>query len=58
MAMIIAKNEALLKKIKSLIDQNAINMNVADMLMGAFSYTDLISDDEIKLFTGARAKED
>lgn len=50
MAMIIAKNEALLKKIKSLIDQNAINMNVADMLMGAFSYTDLISDDEIKLF--------
>ena len=46
--MIIAKNEGLTKKIKTVIDQNAINMNVADMLMGAFSYTDLISNDEIK----------
>ena len=50
MAMIIAKNEALINKIKALIDQNAINMNVADMLMGAFSYTDLINSDEVKQF--------
>lgn len=48
--MIIAKNEVLAKKIKTIIDQNVINMNVADMLMGAFSYTDLISNDEIKQF--------
>ena len=48
--MIIAKNEDLIKKIKAIIDQNAINMNVADMLMGAFSYTDLFDKEEIKQF--------
>lgn len=48
--MIVTKNEALKKKIKAIIDQNAINMNVADMLMGAFSYTDLIDSNEIKQF--------
>ena len=48
--MIISQNKALIKSIQSIIDQNAINMNVADMLMGAFSYVDLINSEEVKQY--------
>ena len=48
--MVISQKSSLTKQIKSLIDQNAINMNVADMLMGAFSYTDLVDPSEIKQY--------
>ena len=37
-------------KVKEVIDVNAINMNIADMLMAVFSYTDLINPDEIKQY--------
>ena len=37
-------------KVKEIIDTNAINMNIADMLMAVFSYTDLINPDEIKQY--------
>ena len=48
--MIIEKNPSLLNKIKSAIDTNAINMNVADMLMAAFNYVDLIDEQEVKQY--------
>ena len=35
-------------KVKSIIDVNAINMNIADMLNAAFNYTDIINADEVK----------
>lgn len=37
-------------KVKEVIDVNAINMNIADMLMAVFSYTDLINPEEIKQY--------
>ena len=37
-------------KVKQIIDTNAINMNIADMLMSAFSYTDIINPDEVKQY--------
>ena len=37
-------------KVLEVIDTNAINMNIADMLMAVFSYTDLINPDEIKQY--------
>ena len=37
-------------KVLEVIDTNAINMNIADMLMAVFSYTDLISPEEIKQY--------
>ena len=37
-------------KVKEIIDTNAINMNIADMLMAAFSYTDIINPDEVKQY--------
>ena len=48
--MIINKNSSLINSVKSIIDQNNINMNVADMLMEAFNYTDLINSEEVKQF--------
>lgn len=48
--MIINKNSSLINFVKSIIDQNNINMNVADMLMEAFNYTDLINSEEVKQF--------
>ena len=52
--MKIAKNPVLLQKINDLIALNNININVADMLNLAFSYTDIISvdspvDEQIKI---------
>ena len=44
-------NEKILKKeIENLIDINAININVADMLMTAFSYTDIFDPNDIKQY--------
>ena len=37
-------------KVKSIIDVNAVNMNIADMLNAAFNYTDIINPDEIKQY--------
>ena len=37
-------------KVKSIIDINAINMNIADMLNAAFNYTDIINTDEVKQY--------
>ena len=48
--MIINENKTLLEKIQSLIDINNININIADMLMTAFSYVDIFNPDEIKQY--------
>ena len=37
-------------EIQKLIDTNNINMNIADMLMSAFMYTDIINPDEVKQY--------
>ena len=50
LTMIIKDNPALRKELQAIIDINAINMNVADMLMTAFSYVDIINPDEIKQY--------
>ena len=36
------------KRIEALISNNNININVADLLVNAFSYTDIFDVDEIK----------
>lgn len=43
-------DESIKSKVLDVIDTNAINMNIADMLMAVFSYTDLINPDEIKQY--------
>ena len=48
--MIIKNDKQLLERIKQIIAINATNMNVADMLMTAFSYTDIIDPNEIKQY--------
>ena len=48
--MIIDKNPSLLKEIQNIIDINNINMNVADMLMNVFSYTDIIDPNEVNQY--------
>ena len=45
--MKISNNSELQEAIKTLININNININVADMLNLAFSYTDLMSKDEM-----------
>ena len=37
-------------EIQKLIDTNNINMNIADMLMSTFMYTDVINPDEVKQY--------
>ena len=37
-------------KVKEIVDTNAINMNIADMLTAAFSYTDIISPEEVRQY--------
>ena len=37
-------------KVKDIVDTNAINMNIADMLTAAFSYTDIINPDEVRQY--------
>ena len=46
--MNIKNDKQLLERIRQIIAINATNMNVADMLMTAFSYTDIIDPNEIK----------
>ena len=48
--MIIKNDKSLRQYIKSIIDTNNINMNVADMLMSTFMYTDMINLDEVKQY--------
>ena len=48
--MIINKDSKLLKEIQNIININNINMNVADMLMNVFSYTDIIDPNEVKQY--------
>ena len=48
--MIIKNDPELRKELEKIISVNAINMNVADMLMTAFSYTDIIDPNEIKQY--------
>ena len=37
-------------KLQEIIDTNAINMNIADVLMSSFMYTDIINYDEVKQY--------
>ena len=37
-------------KVKEIVDTNAINMNIADMLTAAFSYTDIINSEEVRQY--------
>ena len=48
--MVINKNQQLLKEIQNIINTNNINMNVADMLMNVFSYTDIIDPSEVNQY--------
>ena len=48
--MNIANNKELKQRIRNIIDINNINMNVADMLMSIFMYTDAIDIDEVKQY--------
>ena len=48
--MFIKNNPELREELNKIISINAINMNVADMLMTAFSYTDIIDPQEIKQY--------
>ena len=48
--MIIRNEQSLRQGIKNLIDTNNINMNIADMLMSSFMYTDIINPDEVKQY--------
>ena len=48
--MIISNNDELRKEIQNIISTNNINMNVADMLMNVFSYTDIIDPNEVKQY--------
>ena len=38
------------KRIEALISNNNVNINVADLLVNAFSYTDIFDIDEIKQY--------
>lgn len=48
--MLIKNNPSLNKAIDDLINTNNVNMNVADLLISAFSYTDIFNEDEIKQY--------
>ena len=43
-------NKSIKNKVQEIIDTNAINMNIADMLVAAFSYTDIINPDEVRQY--------
>ena len=49
--MIIKNNPTLKEELQKIIDINATNMNVADMLMTAFSYTNIIDPNEIRQYS-------
>ena len=46
--MYIKNEKALNKAIDEIISTNLININVADMLMTAFSYVDAVNQDKVK----------
>ena len=48
--MIINSDSNFRKQIQDVINTNTINMNVADMLMTIFNYTDIINPEEIKQY--------
>ena len=48
--MIIKNDKSLRSAIQSVVSTNNINMNVADVLMNAFMYTDAINPDEVKQY--------
>ena len=48
--MNIKNDKVLREEIRKLIDTNNINMNVADVLMSSFMYTDIINPDEVKQY--------
>ena len=48
--MIINSDSNFRKQIQDVINTNAVNMNVADMLMTIFNYTDIINPEEIKQY--------
>ena len=48
--MKISNNPELKQEINRVIETNAVNMNVADMLMSAFAYTDIIDPNDIKQY--------
>ena len=48
--MKIENNSALIKKIRSIIDVNVVNMNVADLLMEIFNHVEICDEQEIKQY--------
>ena len=46
------------KKIEDIISLNNININIADLLVNAFSYTDLINPDEVEQYIKEGVNED
>ena len=42
--------KGLKSELQKIIDINAINMNIADVLMSSFMYTDIINNDEVKQY--------
>ena len=48
--MNIKNDKSFKEEIKKIIDTNNINMNVADVLMSSFMYTDIINPDEVKQY--------
>lgn len=55
--MIIKNDATLRKEIQEIINTNAVNMNVADMLTTIFNYTDIINKDDIKQYIKEGWKE-
>lgn len=48
--MVIKNEPSLREEIQNIINTNNINMNVADVLMNIFSYTDIIDKEEVKQY--------
>ena len=55
--MVISNSKEIRKKIQDVINTNAVNMNVADVLMSLFSYVDIIGINEIKQYLKEGWKE-
>ena len=55
--MVINSNRELHKELQDLINSNAINMNVADVLMSVFAYIDAIDPKEMKQYIKEGWKE-
>ena len=55
--MVISNSKEIRKEIQDVINTNAVNMNVADVLMSLFSYVDIIDINEIKQYLKEGWKE-